>query len=213
MWQLKSHRDPTNSCVLLIVAVLWLAMVGGGMWALAAYEQAPGRGAAGAARWPAGSRLAAPSARPVLLIFAHPRCSCTEATLDDLERLMPHCQGRMDVLVVFVRPPGMPEGWERAALWRRAAAIPGVNVASDVNGAEAVRFGAATSGQTFLFSAAGELLFKGGLTAARGHAGDNDGCDAVAAIIDGQAPATRLTPVFGCGLLGPSSPAGGGVQP
>ena len=45
----------------------------------------------------------------------------------------------------------------------------------DDDGAEARRFGAETSGQTLLYDARGALAFSGGITGARGHAGDNAG--------------------------------------
>ena len=184
------------------------------MWAVAAYEQTPGTTAAEVAtRWPAQSKLIKPAFRPLLLIFAHPRCSCTEATLDDLERLLARCDGKLDVVIAFVRPPGTPAGWEQGTLWRKAAAIPDVKVLCDAGGIESQRFGAATSGQAFLYDAAGRLVFKGGLTAARGHAGDNDGTDTILTIVDGGRPTVRITPVYGCGLLNQPSHITAGVSP
>ena len=82
------------------------------------------------------------------------------------------------------------------------AAIPGVATILDRGGREAARFGAHVSGQTFLYDAAGRLVFSGGMTIARGHAGDNDGEDALLALITaGHAPVAS-TPVFGCLLRG-----------
>jgi hypothetical protein len=61
-------------------------------------------------------------------------------------------------------------------------------------------FGAFTSGQTALYDKGGRLVFSGGITGARGHAGSNRGenelLDAVSANIQGVATA----PVYGCPL-------------
>ena len=53
--------------------------------------------------------------------------------------------------------------------------LPDVTVVRDDMAGEARRFGAVTSGQTLLFDTQGNLLFSGGITAARAQAGDNAG--------------------------------------
>jgi hypothetical protein len=54
-----------------------------------------------------------------------------------------------------------------------------------------------------LFDAGGKLAFEGGITAARGHEGDNTGREAIAAHISGR-PAPNSQPTFGCALGGAS---------
>ena len=78
--------------------------------------------------------------------------------------------------------------------------IPGVRVLVDVDGREAARFGARTSGTVLVYSPHGALLFAGGITASRGHSGDNLGRDAVVTILDRGQPDRTATPVFGCPL-------------
>jgi len=75
----------------------------------------------------------------------------------------------------------------------------------DDDGVEAARFGAATSGQVILYDRDGRLLFSGGITASRGHAGDNDGRDAIVSLLGGGRGTRHSSPVFGCSLLEPSS--------
>ncbi|HUR59158.1 MAG TPA: hypothetical protein VM029_15690, partial [Opitutaceae bacterium] len=98
-----------------------------------------------------------------------------------------------------------PADWPHTDLWRRAAAIPGVKVLTDVDGRAAARFGAVTSGQALLFDTAGRLLFSGGITGARGHQGDNAGRRAVVARVFGRETAPAHTPVFGCSLVNESN--------
>ena len=66
--------------------------------------------------------------------------------------------------------------------------------------AEARRFGAATSGYVVLYDMRGQLLFKGGITAGRGHAVDNAGADAIKSLLRGRSADMNRAPVYGCSL-------------
>jgi hypothetical protein len=114
---------------------------------------------------------------------------------------MASSNGLVDAYVLFYKPDDVPAGWERSDLWTRAAAIPGAHVVSDPQGAESARFGALASGQTMLYSAGGALLFRGGITASRGHSGDNAGRSAIVALLHHESPGQTMTPVFGCSLV------------
>ena len=54
---------------------------------------------------------------------------------------------------------------------------------------------------TPLYDAGGQLRFSGGITPARGHAGDNAGRSAIVALVESASSAPVETPVFGCSLL------------
>ncbi|BDI29078.1 hypothetical protein CCAX7_11290 [Capsulimonas corticalis] len=140
------------------------------------------------------------AATATLLVFAHPKCPCTRATMTELAKLMARCGERLRATVVFVSPAGATTDWVEGDLWRDAAAIPGVAVRRDRGGAWARRLHAKVSGEAILYGADGRLLFTGGLTGSRGHEGDNDGEDAVAALVlTGTSPRSG-SPVFGCAL-------------
>ncbi len=188
-------------------ATAWAAACGTGLVGLGRYAATPGA-AAPAADWPAGVAVDRAAAGDTLVMAIHPKCPCSRATIDNLAVLMAHCPpGRVRAVALFVRPAGVPAGWERTGLWDAAAAIPGVTVVADDGGRAATAFGAATSGQAVLFDPAGHRLFGGGLTPGRGHAGDCGGTDAVAAIANGGRADVDRTPVFGCPLSAPSCPA------
>ncbi len=155
--------------------------------------------------WPAQSQVAAPSTLPRLIMILHPKCPCSRASVEELSKLMTRCQGKLTASVLMIRPNGVPDGWEETDLWRSAAAIPGVTVTVDMGTDEAKRFGAATSGQTFLYSPTGELLFAGGITESRGHIGDNAGSASIIALLSTEASRHNnpaKTPVYGCPLFG-----------
>lgn len=186
----------------LVLAAAWLVLSIGGLGAMAVYANRPGEAAAAPADWPPHSLLRRDGSRPALVVIAHPRCDCTSATLSELGRVMARAEGRVQAFVLVLRPQGVEDGWEVAALWKKASNIPGVSVVRDDNGDEAARFGAATSGQVLLYSPTNRLLFSGGLTAARGHEGENTGESAVLALIDGHSTPHTSSPVFGCSLFG-----------
>jgi hypothetical protein len=98
-------------------------------------------------------------------------------------------------------PKRFRDGWEQTDLWRQAAALPGVTVVRDDEGLEAQHFGAATSGQTLLYDERGTLVFSGGITGARAHAGDNVGRQTLVALLNRQPAMRRGTSVFGCPLF------------
>jgi hypothetical protein len=187
---------------IIIIAVLaWLSATLAGTWAMMAYANAPGNAGTAPASWPAASRLPRPAGRPALIVFVHPHCPCSRASLGELALLMTHCAGRLEARAVFIDPAGMDAEWVETDLWRAAAAIPGVVAERDAGGREAQTFGTATSGDALLYDAAGRLIFHGGITVARGHAGENPGRRAIETMLHGETAPTAARPVFGCALF------------
>lgn len=138
-------------------------------------------------------------------MFVHPHCPCTQASLAELERLQARVAGQMDLRIASLLPPGKNSGWSDTPLSQRASLLPGVMIAADNNATEARRFHAKTSGETLLYDPNGRLVYHGGITAARGHEGDNPGSDAIASLVSGgKAPTT--CPAFGCPLFRDAPP-------
>lgn len=190
----RDHRWYALLCV-------WLAAMVAGSGVMWRHKLTPAEVAAETpALWPAASTLSRASDRATLVMLAHPKCPCTRASIAELGRLMTEVHGEVDAHVLVVRPPGAPEGWEHAELWDRAAAIPGVTVHADIDGEESRRFGATTSGHVVIYDRAGRLRFRGGITMARGHEGDNAGRDQARAAIF-QSLTDGVNPTFGCDLL------------
>lgn len=182
----------------------WLTAVLAAMAVLTRYSSAPGPTGDVRRTWPADSEITRKPGKLSLLLFAHPKCPCTRATIGELAVVMRHCREQIDCHVLFLRPSSKPNDWAHTDLWQSASEIPGVNVAVDLDGREAMRFGAATSGAAVLFDSDGRLLFHGGITAARGHAGSNLARDSVIALARNESPSCTDAPVFGCELFGRS---------
>jgi hypothetical protein len=179
---------------------VWSVAVIGGMAALWSYGARPGAAAAPPPHWPIASTLDRAPGRATLLVFAHPHCPCTRASLEEIDRLLASAAERPDVRVLFTKPPDTAPDWDATDLWRRAAAIPGIMVARDDEGREAERFGVTTSGQLLLYDAAGALRFAGGITPSRGHGGDSVGRSVLLELLAGAPAEDEATPVFGCAL-------------
>jgi hypothetical protein len=187
-----------NIVVTALVAATWVSAVAFGAHVLLKYETTPGSVGTTSSRWPSGSVLTRPVDKRMLVMFAHPHCPCTRASIAELAEVMAHAVDRATVFVLFVKPAGAGIDWDDTDLRRTAAAIPGVTVLTDENGLEAARFGAETSGHTVVFETNGDLLFSGGITGSRGHVGSNAGEGAVLAALRQEKMTSAQAPVYGC---------------
>ena len=177
---------------------LWLAGVAAGLFWLTDYAYHANPQAHAQTHWPADTGIQPAPDKPTLLLVGHPQCPCTRATLGELDRLLARRADKLKVQVLFYQPAGVPNDWVKTDLWQSAAAIPGISVIADWEAREARRFGASTSGEVLLYDPQGRLLFQGGITGSRGHAGDNLGRQAIETYLDtGHLPVSQ-TPVFGC---------------
>lgn len=188
--------------------VLALLAIGGVVLAaqtlLWRYKNAPGLVAANPADWPAGSQITRIADRPTLLMFAHPQCACTRASLGELRSFMSEAGQRVHAYVVFLVPSAtVSNEWRDSELRRSAASIPGVSIVDDLGWQESRRFGAMTSGHVLYYDTAGRLRFSGGITSARGHLGDNPGLAELSALLRNSSKMGQSTPVFGCPLEDP----------
>jgi hypothetical protein len=184
-----------RSLAMGLAIAAWLALVASGFAFWEKYETTPGQ-----------IHRSEDAAHPSLgkwefVLFVHPHCPCTRATIQELAELVQRAGPNVLVRVVFVRPEDAPTGWERSELWNAAAAIPGVQVSCDEDGSEAHRAGAATSGHLVVYDPTGRVAFHGGITRGRGQAGESPGREAILSLLAGSEPASRQTPVFGCELF------------
>ncbi len=192
-----SHRVRTPQLIRAVAAV-WTLAVAAGLVCLVAYEGRPGSEGRTYSEWPPESRIVRAQGQPQLLFFMHPRCPCTRASLSELTKLMSDCRGLANAHVLVYLPREGSADWRQTDLWRIASESPGVTVMADFGGVEQKRFGIETSGHALLYNAEGKLAFSGGITASRGHAGDNTGRSVLAAMLRGHTDAVSGTLVFGC---------------
>jgi hypothetical protein len=185
--------------ILVAAVAVWLGAVAAGFLWLLDYSMTPGVRGPTPAVWPADSAIERASGTPTLVMFAHPLCPCSRASLSELGELLRKA-GPMAAHVLMLAPHDAGSDWKDPGLREAAAAIPHVRVAADDDGVEARRFGATTSGHVVIYGRDGRLLFSGGITAARGHLGDNLGLQRALAALGAGAPTCVESPVFGCSL-------------
>jgi|HubBroStandDraft_1064217.scaffolds.fasta_scaffold95553_2 hypothetical protein len=181
-------------------AVVWMIVLGFGFDSLITYQMKAGAPAITSADWPEGVNLKFDPLRCNLVMFAHPKCPCSDASLEELKILMTQGRGEINPTICFFDPEGVPADWAQTSLVRAAMKVPGLNVVIDEKGVIAERFGALTSGQVLMFDRSGRRVFAGGITGSRGHAGDNRGRALVLALAKGDIREPQQTPVFGCAL-------------
>jgi hypothetical protein len=184
----------------LLLGTVWALTVADGFGRLAEYKQRPGEIESAPARWPSDSQISRNAGGATLVLFAHPRCPCTRASLAELARLMSGLGDRLSARVVFLRPTGAAADWDDTDLRQRASSIPGVLTLRDDDGVETARFRARTSGAAVLYAQDGRLLFSGGLTASRGHEGDSPGLRRIRSLLRTGSADRNDAPVFGCSL-------------
>ena len=197
------RRSVVLRALLAISALAWLAGLAFGVERIWAYKATPGVNAVAPQQWPGSNLVSLSAGRSTLVMFVHPQCSCTRASLAELDSILRQSNGRLSAWVLFLHPPGTTERWEKSATWDTAQRMRGVRVASDDNGIESDRFGASTSGQVVLYDAQGRLQFSGGITGARGHMGANSGETRVISLANTGTADAHDHAVYGCGLHDP----------
>lgn len=199
------RRRPWLWAIGVAGGAVWVVVLAVGMLALWRYASSPGLAATPPELWPAETGVARVPRIATIVMLAHPKCPCTRASIAELGILMTRLAGRAHAHVLFMRPADAGDGWEKTDLWRSAVAIHGVTASTDPGGTQAARFGAMTSGQIVVYDPAGQLVFRGGITAARGHIGENSGVDRVVALLTRGKADKSESDVFGCALADPEA--------
>lgn len=181
--------------------VAWALAIAAGMLTLADYSTSPGDALTGAMGWPADTSYPRALDRPNMLVFLHPHCPCSRATLSEIERLLPRLSSKPLVTFTFFSPDGQSDDWANSVLMKRARNINQALVVIDHDGQEARHFGAATSGHVIVFSPSGERVFSGGITSSRGHEGTNTATQAIAQLLSGVESDFTEYPVYGCPII------------
>ena len=186
--------------------VAWVVAVLGGLVLLLNYEARPGFDASPPKKWPDNTQLQLAANGPTVLMFAHPHCPCTRASFNELQQVVSMCSDLAEFKLVAYHPTAANDEWGDSAILQRADMVPQVNTTWDLDGMEARRFRIRTSGHVVAYTADGCLVFSGGITAARGHEGANQGrrhltdCLRSDLRLAGRLQSAAY-PVYGCSLV------------
>jgi hypothetical protein len=187
----------------------WMLVIAGGWWCVNDYafsinvplDVDP------IERWPVQSSIARQRGEATLLLFLHPKCPCSKATLTELDRVLTSLKVSSvrlpQIVVVSTIPETADKSWLETTTTQSAQLLPNAELYVDQGGHEAARFGATTSGFVLVFDEAGARTFAGGITEARGHEGSNIGSDRLADVLRGDTSHSHEIPAFGCRLCLP----------
>lgn len=202
-------RSGRRSVIWLCVAgVGWCVLLADGWARLYSYTYRPEATERAASDWPGGVSLGPSATGFRIVVFVHPLCPCTQATLQELDETLVRIPNDVSVVAVPVTCGLSPTDMASSRIIARLQRIPRVTIHPDPDGELRRRFGARVSGEVFAF-AGDRCVYHGGLTPGRGHQGDFAGQRR----LEGLAAATgRLrgrpteacceAPVFGCRLPG-----------
>lgn len=160
----------------------------------------------GVPRWPQGTLLGETASRFRIVVFVHPFCPCTAATVRELDESLTRIPDDVTIDAIAVTAGFSPEELLRSRTLEALRRMPRVRLHSDPEGHERALFGAVVSGETFGFDPHGRRVFHGGVTPGRGHQGDADGQRELEDLAAGRRQAPAEAPVFGCRLPGAESP-------
>lgn len=152
--------------------------------------------------WPASTTLPRNLNGPTIVLFLHPKCPCSTASI---RQLFEFTDGVKDaaIVTVLVLPTGTDESFAQGPvidlLEREYQHRPIV----DREGKEAELFGAQTSGQAYAYGLEARLLFCGGLTPARGQTGYTPSLHKLRTALQHRDSGPTSCPVFGCPLQNP----------
>lgn len=147
------------------------------------------------------SLLQLASQQPTLIMFAHPQCPCTKASILELQGIEQKLRGLVQIKIFFIQPASKDRSWVESSSWALAKMIPSAEVSVDRLGAMAKLFNAEISGEIALYSREGAPIFEGGITPSRGHVGDNHGTQSIIEAVRTGIASIKRTQVYGCGLF------------
>src|SRR4051794_8630920 len=105
-------RHPVKKSLAVLLVTAWAAALAIGAAKLWHFDSTAGEPSRAPAQWPSDTQLVHDPSRPTLLLSIHPQCPCSRATLSELARLMTRSQGKVNAIVLVVRPAGVAAGWE-----------------------------------------------------------------------------------------------------
>jgi len=184
---------------LMLTLLVWAGVIIYGVVILMQYQNKPGITQITSSQWPNPPGISLAKNQPTMLLFMHPYCPCSRATLDNLSRLLVKTHNKVQIYILFFSSSKFPQKWVLSDTWNEASKLPGVHVLIDRDGRIAKQFQASISGQVLLYGTNGHKLFDGGITPSRGHSGDSSGSARIESLILKQTqPIFRSVAVFGC---------------
>lgn len=179
----------------------WVVLIAMGVAWQVWYEVTPGGASASPLVRPGDGGLPFHEGRAAFVMALHPRCPCSSASVDALERVVLRRPVNADVIVLVSVPSDASDAWTDSPLVVAARAISGASVVLDTDGERSRSLGMRTSGHLLAYGADGRLAFTGGITPGRGLTCGDAGIERLSELLEQFDRATEA-PVYGCALVG-----------
>ncbi|CAD73292.1 MAG TPA: RedB [Rhodopirellula baltica] len=141
-----------------------------------------------------------------VLVFYHPHCPCTRATIRCMERMIASFTSQPTIIAYAFVPSGETDHWIESETTDKLRSFGNVSIVADHNAKACRQFDVATSGHVLVYNDS-KLSFSGGITPSRGHEGNCDSGVAFLHSVNGESEDRREWPVFGCAIVVPSEGA------
>lgn len=187
-----------NSKQMFIWVLLWALMVSLCFIGLMQYKAEPGTQSQPPKVAPTANEPHS-SLNNQLLVFLHPQCACSFATLNELKRLMHSINDTPTLTIYFADIMPIAE-LKTHGLWELATSISSAHVTIDTDNQRIDTFDQHVSGNILFYNRDGQLAFNGGITSSRGHEGDSQGKLKLMAILNQESPAYASSETYGCRL-------------
>jgi hypothetical protein len=119
----SAKQKEKRTHALAIAFILWLSLACAGIASLWLYSAAPGKDGSPPDRWPLSSSLRRAPEASTLVMFVHPKCPCSRASISELAVLLAHSAGNLHAQVIFLKPQGKEDAWTHTDLWYAASAV------------------------------------------------------------------------------------------
>jgi hypothetical protein len=183
--------------LVIVVSAIWLIATTYAYSVMMRFDTRPGMAGNPPLRWPATSQVKLAKAQRTLLVFLHPKCSCSRASISQLQNLQKRLPGKFHTELVLWQPLNPSPSWNQ--LYRTdMGELTGTQVITDPGGRAAALFDVHTSGYVLLYGAGGDLQYAGGLTLARAFDLEGPGIVAMEQIMAGSKTTAAHRPVYGC---------------
>lgn len=197
----RCSRIPLKWVLVVTGLSIWGIVTCFFLWKLLGYQTSPGQYGEPPKKWPVTTPLQLASDRHTLVMFVHPKCTCTRASIGEFSTILAKGKHRVSGILVISHPPSLPDDWIETDLLSSARAIPGVTIFIDTDQRQTAMFKIKTSGNVVLYNQHGDLEFNGGITASRSHYGDSKGKLTIMSYFLKEKVDVHDTLVFGCSLF------------
>ena len=196
---LLSNRLMKKNPINFILISVWLIAISTGLYFLYQYQNKNGELGTSSSHWIESSNIHFEENKNNVLMFLHPYCPCSRASLNELAKILSHKIKPSTVKIILAKPESKDSNWVYESPLYKITKELNFQSLIDKNSHESKLFEAKTSGLVLIFNKDKKLMFRGGITDSRGHEGDNKGAQKALTILQSiSSQSLEEFFVFGC---------------